>query len=156
MAKPQTGQPFTDFELDTLSTRSLRSSGPLFLVVWRTDCPTCRLTMPFVDRLHRFYRAANVVGIVQNQPDEVTEYASANGLTMPNYADSTLKISSLLGVDTVPSFWVISKNGLVLLGAEAWDRNKLEEAGRVLSVEASSTYVPLITAADQVPVFKPG
>ncbi|MEA2553556.1 MAG: hypothetical protein QOJ65_1732 [Fimbriimonadaceae bacterium] len=156
MASPQNGQPFPDFELDRFSTRVARSGGPLLVVVWRTECPTCRLMMPFLERLHRFYKAASVAGIAQNQPDEVKEFTDSQKITFSNYADTTLRITHFLGVSTVPAYWLIGKDGKVLQSAEGWDRGVLEQAAQTIASQTSSAYAPLFAAADQVPAMKPG
>lgn len=152
----QLGQPFTDFDLDRFSSRKAWSSGPLLVVVWRTECPTCRLLLPFVERMHRSYRAATVVGVVQNTPEEVAEYAKDNELTMTNLSDANLRVSKFLKADIVPAYWFVNREGKVKLSGVGWDRSKVEELAQALAMESGVAYGPIITLTDEVPAFKPG
>lgn len=155
MASTQ-GQPFTDFDLDRFSTRKAWSSGPLLVVVWRTECPTCGLLLPFIERMHKSYRAASVVGVVQNTPEEIADYAKENGLTMTNLPDTNLRISKFLKADIVPAYWLVNREGKVKMSGIGWDRSKIEELAQTLAMESGVPYGPIITLADNAPAFKPG
>lgn len=156
MAAPQLGQPFPDFEIDVLSIKQAKSIGPLLVIVWRTDCPTCQLALPFFDRMAQRYKAGTIVGIAQADADEMKEFLKENGLTMTNYADPNLRVSSFLGVDTVPVYWLVGRDGKVSEMGKAWDANKLETIAKSLAAQSSVAYSPLILPADNAPVFKPG
>lgn len=156
MASPILAQAFPDFEIDVLSIKQAKSIGPVLVIVWRTECPTCRMALPFFDRMAKQYRAATVVGIAQNTDQELKEYVTETGLAMTNYADPNLRVSKFLGVDTVPAYWLVGRDGKVSQMGLGWDRNKIEAIAEGLSVQCSVAYSPLITAADNVPVFKPG
>jgi len=156
MATPQLGQPFPDFNVDVLSTKQAKSIGPLLMVVWRTDCPTCQMALPFFDRMAQRYKAGTIVGICQAEADEMKEFTTANKLSLTNYADPNLRVSSFLGVSIVPAYWMVGRDGKVSEMGVGWDANKLEAIARSLAVESSAPYSPLIVPADNVPVFKPG
>lgn len=156
MASPQLAQPFPDFEIDVLSTKQAKSIGPMLIVVWRTDCPTCQLAMPFFDRMSQRYKAATVVGIAQTSRDEMTQYLKKNKLSMTSYADLNLTISSFLAVDTVPAYWLVGRDGKVSEIGKGWDANKMEAVAKSLAAASSVPYSPLILPADNAPVFKPG
>ena len=156
MASPQLAQPFPNFEIDVLSVKQAKANGPLFVVVWQTDCPTCRLTMPFIERMSTRYKAATVVGIAQCADAELKEFVKETGLTMLNYADPHLKISEFLGVSSVPTYWLVGRDGKVSHMGQGWDRAKLEAIAEALARQSSVAYAPLITAQDNAPAFKPG
>ena len=156
MASPQLAQPFPDFEIDVLSIKQAKSNGPVFVVVWRADCPTCKLTMPFIDRMANRYKAATIVGISQNTAEETKDFAEDNKLSMTNYADPHLRISSLLNIATVPAYWLVGRDGKVSHLGVGWDATKLEAIAQALAAQSSVAYSPLISPADDVPAFKPG
>ena len=156
MASPQLAQTFPDFEIDVLSVKRAKSEGPLFVVVWRADCPTCKLTMPFVDRLASRYKAATVVGISQNDDAETKEFVEENKLAMTNYSDPHLRVSSFLNVDTVPAYWLVGRDGKVSHLGVGWDSANLEAIAQALASQSSVAYSPLILPADNVPLHKPG
>lgn len=150
------GQPFPDFEIDRFSTRKAWSSGPMLLIVWRADCPTCQMTLPFIERMHKAYRGATVVGVSQEAPDAMQEFLEENGYSFPNYSDSNLTKSKFLHADIVPAIWVVDRQGKIRMATVGWDRNKIEEAARILSSETGLPYGPIVKTEDQVPVLKPG
>jgi thiol-disulfide isomerase/thioredoxin len=156
MASPQLAQSFPDFEIDNLSIKQAKSEGPVLVVVWRTDCPTCQMAMPFFDRIASRYKAAKIVSIGQADIEAVKEFSSQYKLTMEHHADPHLRISKFLGVDTVPEYWLVGRDGKVAEMGKGWDANKLESIAQKLATQSSAPYSPLIVPADNVPVFKPG
>jgi thiol-disulfide isomerase/thioredoxin len=156
MAVPVSGEPFHDFDLGDFSLRRAREAPLTFLIVWRTECPTCRLTMPFVQRLHERYPQVPIVGIAQNQKYEVEQYAGANRLTFTNLPDDTLSFSRRTGIDLVPVYWLLDSQGKVLIDGASWDAAKLESINVEMASRTGSLHQPLITDADGVPAFKPG
>jgi thiol-disulfide isomerase/thioredoxin len=156
MASPQLAQPFPDFEIDVLSVKQAKSIGPLFVVVWRPNCPTCRLILPYIDRMYSRYRAATIVGIAQCTDGELKEFVKETGLSTVCYADPNLTVSQFLGVSTVPTYWLVGRDGKVSHKGEGWDRTKLEAMAEALARQCSVAYSPLVTSQDNVPSFKPG
>lgn len=147
---------FPEIETGTFSLRQARNMGPTMIVVWRTDCPTCRLTIPFIDRLAKRFRTATIVGFAQDTQADLDEYQKANGLTMRNISDANLAVSSGLKVSTVPAYWLLDRHGEILVEGLGWKREEIEAVAAKLAAMTSQPYAPLITAADEVPVFKPG
>ena len=156
MAAPLTGYPFPDFDIESFATRSAWSAGPLFIIMWRTGCPTCRVMLPFVERLHKSYRAATVVGICQDPLEEMKKYLEENKLTFRNYSDAQLRIRRFLSADIVPGYWLVGRDGKVVLAGVGWDTHKVEETAKFLSSQCSVPYGPVVTVADNMPFFKPG
>lgn len=156
MAAPLTGYPFPDFDIEAFSTRSAWSAGPLFIIVWRKDCPTCRMTLPFVERLHKAYKGGRVIGISQDTQEELNKYLEENKLTFRNYADASLRIRRFLSADIVPAYWLIGRDGKTLMSGVGWDTYKIEESAKYFSSQCSTPYAPIVTIADKVPFFKPG
>jgi thiol-disulfide isomerase/thioredoxin len=156
MGSPIVGQQFPDFEIDDFSVKHFKSVGPILIVVWRADCPTCQLLLPFIDRMAAHYPGATVVGIAQNTAEELKEVVDTKKLKMKNYADPHLRITKFLGVDVVPVYWLVGRSGKTLIRGAAWDRGKVLTTAQTLAQEASALYVPLFTSEDQVPSSKPG
>lgn len=156
MPRPRKGEPFPDFELGNFSTRRARSEGPLLLVVWKTECSTSRLTVPYLERMHKAYPGARCVGIMQNQPNEVAQYCQANGIAMPTFADDHLRITRYLEVATVPDYWLIAKGGEVLMAGIGWDRALTEEIAKKVASLTGAFYSPVVQDSDGVPAFKAG
>lgn len=156
MPLPRVGDPFPPVSLNGVTFGQEVPETPTFLIVWRTDCPTCRLTLPFVERLHARYPGAKFVGVVQNRADEVEEFAEANGITFTNLSDDNLSFSRTLEIDYVPNFALIDTENVVLTTGIAWDADQFEDINRRLASLTGAAAVPLLSPRDQVPAFKPG
>lgn len=156
MPLPRVGDPFPSVSLSGVSFGHQDLVAPTFLIVWHTECPTCRLTLPFVERLHERYPGANVIGIAQNRQDEIDEYVSVNGITFENLADDNLSFTRSFDIDYLPNFALIDTENLVLSTGIAWDAEKFEDINIRLAQMTGAKPTPLLTPKDQVPAFKPG
>jgi thiol-disulfide isomerase/thioredoxin len=156
MPLPRVGDPFPSVSLNGVSFGQRPPEAPTFLIVWRTECPTCRLALPFVERLHERYPKAKFIGIVQNRAEEIEEYTAANGLTFNNLADDNLSFSRSMDIDYVPNFALIDTDNIVLSTGIAWDAEKFEDINKRLAQMTGALATPLLSSKDQVPAFKPG
>src|SRR5215218_1880467 len=64
-----------------LASGKLASGDPVLLVFFETDCPTCLLTIPYLNRLAR--ELGNVVGISQDARRPTIELAEALPISFP-------------------------------------------------------------------------
>ncbi|RKX80043.1 MAG: TlpA family protein disulfide reductase [Spirochaetes bacterium] len=120
-----------DFTLKTLDgeNRSLSSyHGKLvFLNFWATWCPPCREEMPAMENLHRQLKeeAFAMVGVnLQESLQTVKDFIKQNGYTFEILMDSSGKIGGTYGVRSIPTTYLIDKNGIVLagiIGGAEWD-----------------------------------
>lgn len=156
MPRPAVGAKFPDFELGPFNMTWARQRGPVIVLVWRTGCPVCRMAVPFFDRLQDMLPGATVVGVCQDDMKTTADYVQAEGLRMSCPADSTLAVSRLLGVDIVPSYWLVASNGDVLLAGESWDSAKLNEIAIRAAKEVGVPGGPVVRSDDDVPAFRPG
>ena len=111
--------PAPDFALKNTSGGTLRLSeyrkqAPVLLAFFRRDCPTCRLALPFIERLYRRHgRALRFLGIVQEAGrKEIAAFAKELGLMMP------LVLEEGPGWEASTAFAVKELPALVLLDAE--------------------------------------
>lgn len=156
MASSSGSARFPEIETGLFSLRQARNSGPTLIFVWRTDCPTCQLTLPFFDRIAKRFRTVTVVGFAQDTQEAADAYLKSQGLSLRNFSDVGLSVSGLLRVGTVPAYWLLNKHGEVVIEGNGWNRDLMEKITLQLSADTSQAYAPLVTAADQVPVLKPG
>ena len=150
------GKTFQDFEVDGFSSFGARAGAPFVVFLWRTGCPTCRLALPFFDRLARRYPGASVVGVSQDDAATTEAYCRESGVSMRQLIDEGLKVSRELGLVVVPAYAVTDASGEVLEAGNAWDAGKLESIGRIVAERLGVVPEPLVTDADEVPAFKPG
>ena len=154
MTTPDT--PFADFQLDGFDSSEARRQRPLVVLVWRTGCSTSCLTLPFIDRLASRLPGAEVVGVSQDDAATTTAYCEANAIGMRQLHDANLAVTRGFGLTSVPFFALTGAEGKVLECGRAWDVERLEAIAKQVAALLGTPYTPIVTEADQVPVFKPG
>lgn len=154
----QVGHEFPDFAAQGVDTAKLRSSGPLFVVIWRTGCSTCCYAMPFYQRLADANPKAAVVGICQDDGQTTTAYCQENGIKFPQVADEDdgLAVTGLFKPETVPCYYLTDADGKVLVGGEAWNADDLNEISARMASAAGAEAGALVPETEDVPRFKPG
>lgn len=105
---------------------------------WATWCPPCRSEMPSLNKLYKEYRDKGLVVMAvstDRNGSTVRDYLNKNPVDLPIFIDSDLKISRLFKVFSMPTTFLIDRNGIILqryLGEEDWDsadiRGKIKEA----------------------------
>src|SRR5438105_2589339 len=81
----ETGDDAPDFELPdaqgrTWSMREIVANGPAVIAFFKTTCPVCQLTMPFLERLYR--KGAPIFGISQDDPESTREFNEEFGIKL--------------------------------------------------------------------------
>ena len=132
--------------------RSLRDNlkrGPVLVVFFKISCPTCQLTLPFLERLTQ---KVAVIGISQDEADATKELLDYLKITFPVLIDSKkdhYAVSAAYHLTNVPSLFLIEKDGKISWSLHGFHRADLEElAGRLGAV--------LFMPNERVPAMKPG
>ena len=151
-----------DFDLPALDggrqklTEQL-AAGPVLLVFFKTTCPTCQLTLPFLDRLGRG-RAADaprVVAISQDDAATTRDFNKRYGISLPMLLDPFAGVSArypasnAYGLTHVPSLFLIGQDRRIISSVTGFDRAEIAKLGARFGVE-------VFTAGDRVPVYQPG
>jgi hypothetical protein len=129
------------------------SEGPALIVIGHRDCPTSRLTLPFVDRLYqRRHPGASVVAVLQDEPAAARALMADLGLTMPVLLESDpYPLSSELQLRAVPTLILVGADGLIAKAAEGFSRDDLEAFSRAVGLAG-----PLFSPDDTAPPRRPG
>jgi peroxiredoxin len=133
-------QPAPDFELKTLDGERVRLAElrghPVLLSFWASWCPPCRSELPELSAIKQQFQGKGLVvlGVNDEGRGPARKYSEEAGLTFPTLDDSGLKAHRLYRVRSIPTLFLIDKNGKVVLflkGAEepAMLRAKLAKAG---------------------------
>lgn len=148
-----------DFQLHDLrgqsrSLRELLAAGPVLLAFFKSTCPVCQLTLPFLERIHRGHAApaVSIYGVSQDDPETTREFNSEFGVTFPTLldtADEDYPVSNAYGISHVPSVFRVEPDGAISWAMEGFDKKMLESLG-------ARAGVATFTASDQVPAFKAG
>ncbi|MCH8980010.1 MAG: TlpA family protein disulfide reductase [Armatimonadetes bacterium] len=158
MADLALGSQAPDFVSQGVDTARLRSEAPLVVVIWRTGCSTCRLAIPYYQRLQEKFPEANVVGVCQETKDVTADYCRQNGLTFKQVADEDdgLPVSRLFGPEAVPSYVLTDESGRVLAGGEGWSADALNSIGSQIGAALGVERGDVVPAGEPVPRLKPG
>ena len=98
-----------------INSGDLLNGNRLVVSLWSTWCVPCRRELPQLQQFAVEHQDVSVVAVnLGDKLDSVAAYAQEIGLTMPVVIDSEGRISSALGVTSVPSTIVIDSHGKVI------------------------------------------
>jgi peroxiredoxin len=143
--------------------RLLEGGRPALLVFFKNECPTCRLSMPFLQRMYERLSdgpsPAGFLAIAQNEPLEMPDFLAKYGVRFQVALDrDPWQVSFAYDVTNVPSLFLIDEHGIVLsadmgFAKKAFDRILGDLASRTRTAAPES----LFTNADAgVPALQPG
>lgn len=148
------GQIAPDAELQTVGGGTVRISqlavrGPALLAFYKDTCPTCQLTMPFLNRAREGKIA--IYGVSQDNLERTKAFARDFGIKYELLIDpaDAYAASNEFGITTVPSMFVISPERKVLWASLGFMKMDIESLAELTGVE-------ILTEADDVPAAKPG
>jgi thiol-disulfide isomerase/thioredoxin len=100
----------------------------VFLNLWATWCPPCRLEMPSMERLHRRLQGRPFVLLAVNEDGDdgnaVLPFVKSLGLTFPILLDQQGRLPPRFGVTGYPETFIIDRTGNVvkhIIGPADWD-----------------------------------
>ena len=131
-AHSRTGYVAAEFALPDLQGNIHRLSelrGKIvFLNLWTTWCPPCRMEMPAMEKLYRRLQGRDFVMLAvsedEDNADGVAQFATDLGLTFPVLLDPEVRLSPRYGVTGYPETFVIDRSGRVInhtIGPADWD-----------------------------------
>jgi hypothetical protein len=127
---------------------------PALIVFGHRDCPTSRLTLPFVDRIHRRRPAgASVIAVLQDDSASARDLSRDLDLALPVLLESDpYPVSAELGLRSVPTLLLVSPDGVIARAAEGFRRDEMEALAGQFGISG-----PLFSEADAgVPARRPG
>lgn len=133
--------------------------GETLYVVFKTTCPTCELTWPYLDRIRETSHPGGlrVVAISQDDPAKTSAFNRRLGSRVETlYDPEPWKASDRLGVTNVPTFFRVAPDGKVAETVVGFSRDKMEGFGRRAASLAGRPYTGVFRAGDQAPAMKPG
>jgi peroxiredoxin len=144
------------FTLDDLAggTHTLSeilARGPALVAVYKVGCPTCQLTLPLVDRIHRS-GGLQVIGVSQDNASGTERFQTKLRIALPSLLDREedgYRVSNAFGLSYVPSLFLIEPDGRISLASEGFVKSDLESIGKRAGIE-------LFGASDHVPEWKAG
>jgi len=99
----------------------------VILNFWATWCPPCRVEMPSMETLYqRFKNQGLEILAVDVGEDNVTvqRFVQSNGYTFPILLDRDNRVSSVYGIEAIPTTYIIDREGKIIgriIGSIVWD-----------------------------------
>lgn len=124
--------------------------GAVLLAIFKISCPTCQLTLPYLQRLAA--GSLQVIGISQDDERGTQRFVNTYSVTMPMLLDREedgYPASNAFGISHVPSLFLVETDGTISLATNGFLKRDLEAIGRRASVEP-------FQAEDHVPEWKAG
>lgn len=145
-----------DFTLENFTLSQALKIGPILLTFYKKTCPTCQLTYPLFERLHKRYgKKFRIVGI--GQDPETKEFSTQYGITFPMFSDpEPYRVSRQYHLTTVPTAYLIlpdQKIGFLTIG---FVKSELIELTNRIASLAGEPPFQLFKPKEEVPEFKPG
>jgi thiol-disulfide isomerase/thioredoxin len=120
-----------DFELQDLSGSTRRLSDyrgkVVFLNFWATWCGPCRFEMPSMEKLYRRFKDKGLEIVAVNLQEDrasVQRFVDQYGLSFPVLLDTTGRIGATYGARSIPTTYIVGRDGFVLagtVGTREWD-----------------------------------
>jgi hypothetical protein len=128
------------------------SDGDALVLIGHGECRTTRLSLPYVDRIHRRRARGEVRLVLQDEPAAAGALVAELGLALPVLLDrDPYPLAQAVGLATVPTLFLVGGGGAIARVSEAFSRAELEACAGRLGVPG-----PLFAAEDQAPTFRPG
>ena len=105
----------------------------VFLNFWTTWCPSCRVEMPSMERLHRRFKDKGFVMVainLQESRKQVKGFFRKQDLTFMSLLDKDGKVGTRFGIRNIPTTYILDKKGKILgaaMGAREWDSKEAIE-----------------------------
>jgi peroxiredoxin len=122
--------------------------SPALLVFFETDCPTCRLTIPYLNRLVGNVR---VIGISQDPEGATEAFVESLRVRFPVFVDRGWTVSRAYNPETVPALYAVDAEGRIVRATVGFDKSELNAMAAALGHAE-----PIADPYDGAPAQKPG
>ena len=144
-----------DFKLSRLeggevTLAELTAARPVLIAFFKIGCPVCRMTLPFLERLHAAGTLA-VYGISQNDAADTRDFLGEFGISLPVLIDpdDRFPASNAYGITHVPTLFQIEPGLRIGRVIEGWVKAEIEWLGQLAGIQ-------VIRPDERVPVLRPG
>ena len=150
------GAPAPEFRLpqldgDAVALREVLANGPALIAFYKTTCPVCQFTFPFLERIHKA-GTLPVYAVSQDGAEDTREFNREYGIALPTLLDSARSgyaVSNAFGISSVPSTFLIERDGVVARVIEGWSKRDIESLGELAGAQ-------VFRQGDNVPEWKAG
>ena len=130
------GSPAPDFRLPqldggTVALQEILAKGPALIAFYKTTCPVCQFTFPFLERIHKA-GTLPVYAVSQDGAEDTREFNREFGIALPTLLDSARSgyaVSNAFGISSVPSAFLIERDGGIARVIVGWSKRDMESLG---------------------------
>jgi len=125
----------SDFTLPLLTggntTLSSYRGKVVILNFWATWCPPCRTEMPSMETLYQRFNAQGLEILavdIGEDTSTVQLFIRRAGYTFPVLLDSANRVSSVYGIEYIPTTYIIDREGKIIgyvIGGILWDNQRV-------------------------------
>jgi peroxiredoxin len=126
------------------------------LVFFETDCPTCLLTMPYLNKLAAKLPDAAILGLSQDDEAATKAFLEQVPVNFPVALDRELKVSEQYDPVAVPTLFLLDATGQVVRTQIAFDKAELNAIAATLCEATGQESFVLAESFDGNPATKPG
>jgi peroxiredoxin len=154
----ESGTQAPDIQLTDLDGRPWRlkeslERGAVLLAFFKTSCPTCQMTFPYLQRLMDSAGAGapQLVAITQDDAAATRQFDEKFGVSMPTLVDEprTWPASNAYRITHVPSLFLVEPDGRISQAFDGFNKAEIEKLG------ARFRAAPF-RSGEQVPALRPG
>ena len=140
-----------------VSLDSLTAKGPALLVFVAEECPTSRLTLERLERLHEPFAlaGASLVAVFEDGPEVAERTMRRCRASYPALSEpAPFEVSASYGVATLPSAFLVGSDQRVLASVEGWSREDFDRLAVEVARLAGNAAAAKVS--DEHPHIKPG
>jgi peroxiredoxin len=141
----------TDMNGGSQSLRAILQKGPALLAFFKSSCPVCQLTFPYLQRMSAS-TAVQVVGISQDDANTTNGFNRRFGVTFQTLLDQSkagYPVSNEFGIATVPSIFLIEPDETISTAFSGFSKRDMQAVGERAGVQPFSP-------GENVPEMRPG
>lgn len=159
------GSSAPDFELPAADGSSFRLSrqrdnGPVMLAFYKSSCPTCQLTIPFIEQLFDGFDGGArpaIWAVSQDDAGETMEFIRRFGLSFPVLIDEhPFQVSSDYRLQYVPTLYLIDSDGRIRVADHGFSKPALTTIAGMFSEHLKQPAPVLFRDTDGLPERRPG
>jgi peroxiredoxin len=133
------------------SLDQILSRGPALLAFFKSSCPVCQFTFPFLERIHKGGQL-QVFAVSQDDARTTREFQQEFGLTLPALLDEAsagYPVSNDFGITNVPSLFLVEQDGAISEAISGFSKRDMEGFGKRAGVQ-------VFAKNEDVPAWKAG
>ena len=156
----QQNQLAPDFKLPRFGggTSGLPTDGRhAILVFYKYNCPTCQLTLPYIQKMYDAYGdALHFLAVAQDGPERTAEFRDEYHIAVPTLMDEApYRVSRSYDIETVPSIFLLNPDRTIRYAGDGFVKQDLLNLADVLAEKSGRPQIDVF-GSDHVPEMKPG